>query len=149
MIYDTLGNLENYRGMYPQVTRALEIIRDTDFSSMEDGTYKVDGFDFRYMLQSYTLTEVKDTAEAHKDFIDIQFIIAGTEMMGVAPLADMDEEVRARPEKDVWNYRGKLDWLTITKDRFVVFFPNDAHAPGSMPPDGPVDVRKCVFKIHV
>ena len=149
MIYDTLSNLENYRGMYPQITRALEIIRDTDFSAMEDGTYEVDGFDFRYMLQSYTLDAVKDIAEAHKDFIDIQFIISGTEMMGVAPLADMDEEVNARPEKDVWNYRGKLDWLTITGDRFVVFFPNDAHAPGSMPPDGPVDVRKCVFKIHV
>lgn len=149
MIYDSLKHLDAYEGIYPQITRALKIIRDTDFSKQEDGTYEVDGFNFRYMLQSYTLDKRNETPESHKDFIDIQYLISGKELMGVAPIEEMTEVVEARPEGDIWLHRGPFDTVTVTGDRFVVFFPGDAHAPGIMPPEGPVAVRKCVFKIHI
>lgn len=149
MIYDSLKNLNNYKGLYPQITRALEIIRDTDFSQMADGTYEVDGFNFRYMLQSYTAEKVNDRPEAHRDFIDVQYLISGKELMGVGLLENMTEEVEANPTGDIWFYHGPMDTITLQDDRFVVLFPNDAHAPGSLPPEGPTPIRKCVFKIHI
>lgn len=33
-----------------RVYRALEIIRDTDFGRLEDNTYLVDGFNFRFFI---------------------------------------------------------------------------------------------------
>lgn len=149
MIYDSLKNLDNYKGIYPQILRALEIIRDTDFSQQEDGTYEVDGFNFRYMLQSYTAEKVNDRPEAHRDFIDIQYLISGKEVIGVGPLDSMTEEVEAHPDRDIWFYHGPTDAITLQDDRFLVLFPNDAHAPSSVPPEGPTQVRKCVFKVHV
>lgn len=149
MIYDSLKHLDAYKGIYPQITRALEIIRDTDFSQLEDGTYEVDGFNFRYMLQSYTVENYNDTPESHQNFIDIQYMISGKELMGVAPLEEMSEVVMSNPEGDIWLHRGSFDTVTVCGDRFVVFFPGDAHAPGIVPPEGPMPVRKCVFKIHI
>lgn len=149
MIYDSLKNLKNYIGLDPRLTRALEIIRDTDFSGLEDGTYEVEGHDFRYMLQSYTAEGVNDKPEAHRDFIDIQYLISGKELVGVGQLEDMNEEVEARPEGDIWFYHGVLDNVTLEKDKFVILFPNDAHAPCIVPPEGPCRVRKCVFKVHI
>lgn len=149
MIYDSLKNIENYKGINPKIIRALELIRDTDFTDMADGTYEVEGFDFRYMLQSYNADKVNDKPEAHRDFIDIQYVFSGKELVGVAELSAMTEEVEARPESDVWFYHGPMDTITLKKDLFVVLFPNDAHAPCSIPEDGPCAVRKCVFKIHV
>ena len=114
MIYDSLKHLDAYEGIYPQITRALKIIRDSDFSKQEDGPYEVDGFNFRYMLQSYTLDKRNETPESHKDFIDIQYMISGKELMGVAPIEEMTEVVEARPEGDIWLHRGPFDTVTVT-----------------------------------
>ena len=43
MIYDTLEHIDAYRGVHPGVIRALELLRDTDFSQWEDGRHDIDG----------------------------------------------------------------------------------------------------------
>ncbi len=148
MIFDSLKHIDNYKGIAPRIYQALEILRDTDFSKLADGTYEVDGFDFRYNLMSNTLTHGFEKFEAHRDFIDIQFLVSGSEVMGFNQL-DQVQEIEANPAGDIWFYRGDMDTVTVEGDKFAIFFPNDAHAPGLMPPSGPCDVRKCVFKIHI
>lgn len=149
MIYDTLAHLESYRGVHPGVMKGLELLRDTDFSHMEDGRYEVDGDGLFFMLQSYDTKAVNDTPEAHRKYIDIQFLISGAELMGVAPLEEMDREVEARPEGDIWFYNGPLDQLLLTGDRFAALWPGDAHAPGVAPDGKPAPCRKCVVKVKV
>ena len=85
MIYDSLKHLDSYRGIHPGVLRGLELLRDTDFSQMADGRYEVDGENLFYMLQSYTSSPANDTPEAHKKYIDIQFLISGQEKIAVGP----------------------------------------------------------------
>ena len=65
MIYDTLAHLKSYRGVHPGVMKGLELLRDTDFSRMEDGRYEVDGDDLFFMLQSYDTKLVNDTQEVY------------------------------------------------------------------------------------
>ncbi|USF25985.1 putative protein YhcH [Firmicutes bacterium ASF500] len=149
MIYDTLAHLESYRGIHPGVMKGLELLRDTDFSRMEDGRYEVDGGDLFFMLQSYDTKPVNDTPEAHKKYIDIQFLISGGELMGVGPLEEMDREVEARPEGDIWFYNGPLSRLLLAGDRFTVLWPGDAHAPGIALDGKPAPCRKCVVKVKV
>ena len=61
MIYDTLAHLESYRGIHPGVMKGLELLRDTDFSRMEDGrfTLSVEPLDLKAELEDavYTYTE--------------------------------------------------------------------------------------------
>lgn len=149
MIFDSLQNIRNYQGIHPRLYEALEFLRDTDFDAVEDGVYLLDGFEFRYFTQRYETQQVNDTPEAHRDFIDIQYLISGKELIGVGQLRDMTEEVEARPGNDIWFYHGPMDYITLEKDMFAVFFPNDAHAPCITPPEGPCAVRKCVFKVHI
>ena len=148
MIFDSLKNMDNYKGI-PRIYRALEIIRDTDFSRLEDGTYEVDGFGFRYMLQSYTAEKDNDRPEAHREFIDVQYLISGRERMGVGLVSDMTEEVEARPEGDIWFYNGPLSQLLLAGDRFAALWPGDAHAPGIALDGKPAPCRKCVVKVKV
>lgn len=148
MIYDTLDHLEQYQGLSPRLDRALELLRTIDFSSLEDGQYEVEGRDLFYSLQSYESKPTNPTPEAHRDYIDIQFLVEGAEKIGVAPLADMTEEVEGHPERDIWFYHGPVEEITLTKNRFAVFFPNDAHAPG-VAPEQPAHCRKFLIKVHV
>lgn len=148
MIYDTLNHIEAYRGIHPGVMKGLEILRDTDFSKLEDKRYEVDGDDLFFFVQSYETKETNDTPEAHKKYVDIQYPICGEELVGVGPLEDMDREVEARPEGDIWFYNGSLDYVRIGNGRFVAVWPGDAHAPG-IAVNGPAKCRKCVVKVRV
>ena len=149
MIYDSLKHLEAYKGIHPGIYRGLELLRDTDFSQQEDGRYEVEGSELFYLLQSYETKEVNDTPEAHKKYVDIQFLISGQEKMGVGALEDMTEEVEARPQGDIWFYHGPLDEVTLSGDKFAVLFPGDAHAPCINVGSAPVPCRKCVVKVRV
>lgn len=149
MIYDSLKHLEAYRGIHPGVMRGLELLRDTDFSTIEDGRYEIDGDDLFILLQSYETKLENDTPEAHRKYIDIQYLISGAEKMGVGPLEEMTAQVEARPEGDIWFYRGPLSEILLTGDRFAALWPGDAHAPCIAVDGRPVPCRKCVVKVAV
>ena len=81
MIYDTLEHLDAYRGVHPGVMRGLELLRDTDFSQWEDGRHEIDGERLFVLLQSYETKLENDTPEAHKKYIDIQYLLSGQELL--------------------------------------------------------------------
>lgn len=149
MIYDTLAHLETYRGVHPGVTRGLELLRDTDFSKLEDGRHEVDGDNLFFLLQSYDSKPENDTPEAHRKYIDIQYLISGAELVGVAPLEAMEAETEARPEGDIWFYHGPVDHVLLSGGRFVALWPGDAHAPCIAVNGTPVPCRKCVVKVKL
>lgn len=147
MIYDSLAHIGTYRGVHPRIWRALELLRDTDFAAQADGTYEVEGKDLFYFLQSYETKPANDRPEAHKLYADIMMMLSGSERIGVAPLesvTDTGEETQG----DIRFYHGRTVPVLLRDDRFAVFFPGDAHAPGVA--DGtPAAVRKCVVKVRL
>lgn len=148
MIYDSLKHLETYKGIHPGVLKGLELIRNTDFSNMEDGRHEIDHDNLFIMLQSYETKLKNDTPEAHKKYIDIQYLISGEEKIGVGPLEEMTEETEGHPERDIWFYHGPFSEILLSGDKFVVFWPGDAHAP-CIAVDAPISCRKCIVKVKV
>ena len=148
MIYDTLDHIDQYKTTHPGLYKALTILRDTDFSQMEDGRVEVEGKDLYYMLQSYESKANSNKVEAHKAYADIQMVLTGKEKMGIAPLETMVRETEARSEKDCWLYEGPVQYLTMLPGTFAILFPGDAHAPG-LALENPEPVRKCVFKVKL
>ena len=147
MIYDSLAHIDQYKTTHPGLYKALTILRDTDFSNMEDGTVEVEGRDLFYFLQSYETKEDNDTPEGHRKYADIQAVLVGAEKIGVGALEDMTQ-VGGKPENDIWFYNGPMDYVTLTPGKFAVLFPEDAHAPGICL-DAPAHTRKCVFKVRL
>ena len=149
MIYDTLEHLEAYRGIHPGVMRGLELLRDTDVSQWEVGRHDIDGDKLFVLVQSYDSKVENHTPEAHKKYIDIQYLVSGQELMGVAPLEEMTEEVEARPDGDIWFYHGPGSNILLGGTRFVALWPQDAHAPCIAVDGKPMPCLKCVVKVQV
>lgn len=147
MIYDTLANIHVYDTLHPRMKQALALLTTTDFTSLPDGKYEVEGTDLFYTLSTYSSKLQNHTPEAHKTYIDIQFLISGQELVGVAPLSAMMEEVEAHPDDDIWFYHGPTDHVLLSQDRFLVLYPHDAHAP-CIAVDTPQSCRKCVIKVR-
>lgn len=145
MIYDTLEHVHRYDGIHPGVMQGLRFLAETDFSQLEDGRITLDGENLFVNVMTCQTKSVNDRPEAHRKYIDIQYLISGEELIGVGPLEEM-QEIEGKPEKDVWFYKGQVSNVSIGRGRFAVLFPEDAHAP-SIAVQAPATVRKCVVKV--
>lgn len=148
MIFDTLKNIKNYEGL-GRVYTALEFLKNTDFNKVELGRYELDGDNIFYMVQSYDTDPEKTVAEAHKKYIDIQFMVNGEELIGVAPIDCEKIETQAIPENDVWFYECKTESITLIENSFMVLYPNDLHCPGVATNNKPLTCKKVVVKVKV
>ncbi len=145
MILDNIKYVDNYKGL-GDVYTALKFIKDTDFSNVELGKYQLNE-NVYYMVQEYE-TKPKDVSEVHQKYIDIQYIVSGEEVIGVAPLEIEKQLTEAKPEKDVWKYTCKTQDLALYSGDFMVLYPNDIHKPGAQLNQS-VKVKKVVVKVKV
>ena len=146
MIFDTFAHIDNYQGL-GRVYTALKFLAETDLSTYKEGRYEIDGDNIFFMVQQYNSAVGKTISEAHRTYIDIQLLLAGEEVIAVAPLANGMEPVEARPESDAWFYDCKTQPIVITPGSFMVLYPNDIHLPG-MANGAPAPCRKVVVKVR-
>ena len=148
MIFDTLKNVDNYKGL-GRVYDALKFLSETDFSKIELGRYELDGDNIFYMVQSYDTDPDKTISEAHKKYIDIQYMVEGEEIIGVADISEDKELTEAKEENDVWFYDCKTEPLVLSTGKYMVLYPNDLHCPGVATKGKALTCRKVVVKVKV
>ncbi len=68
--------------------------------------------------------------EAHRDYLDIQYIVEGEETVGWAPLETLTLQGEFDTVKDKGMYAGDVDFMRIGQGYCYVVFPEDAHMPG-------------------
>lgn len=146
MIFDTLKNIDNYKGLGGVYT-ALKFLAETDFSKTDLGRYELDGDNIFYMVQSYASDPDKTVSEAHRKYIDIQCMLEGEEIIGIADISAEKTLVEAKPENDVWFYDCKTEPLTLKAGSFMVLYPNDLHCPGVATNGKAGKCHKVVFKV--
>lgn len=84
--------------------------------------------------------------EAHRQYIDIQIVISGTESYGVRDTNRCDNSCDGYDaERDIEFFEDKFENLiTLHEGDFAIFFPEDAHAPLI----GEGKVKKMILKIR-
>lgn len=148
------GNIKNINEEidFPKIIlKYLLYIKNTDFSELIDGKHILEE-DVTLILSSYKTKNLEEKkAEAHKKYIDIQFVISGVELIGLGFNNPKNELLEVyNQEKDCIFYKKIEDesFLVIDKGMFAVFFPSDIHRPGC-DYKKETDVRKLVIKIPV
>lgn len=148
MIADTLRNSPLYRGLSPRIALAFDYLLDTDLRHASNGTHEIDGRRVYAIVQEYaTLDRAQGTWEAHRRFIDLQFVVSGTERVGYAHVSRMTAG-RYDRERDLLPLSGEGDFLRLWPGDFTLLFPEDAHMP-RIAVAAPEMVRKVVVKIAV
>jgi biofilm protein TabA len=148
MIIDTLENASKYFTVHPLFAQAFAYIAQTDLANTEPGKYDIDGNNLKAIFSNkngMTAEESIAKFECHNEHIDIQVCIDGTETIGWKPRQSCaSQKGDYNPEKDVLFYADAPDmYFQLTNGQFVIFFPEDVHAP--MIGEGPI--RKLVIKV--
>ena len=80
MIIDKIENASLYAGISEGLANGLAILQDVDLTKPQDVKYEED--DFFYMIQKYkTEPATEKKLEAHKQYIDIQYVVIGEEII--------------------------------------------------------------------
>jgi YhcH/YjgK/YiaL family protein len=131
--------------------KAFTFMKENDLKKLELKRYDIDGDNLYVALSEYNSKDPKTARfEAHKKYIDIQYVVSGNELICVAPLSSQDSILQKYDAtKDIEFLsvkKGKM--IEATPARFFIFFPEDAHMPGLMDKTS-TPVRKAVVKIKI
>lgn len=132
MIKDLLENGHKYDRLHKNLRMVMEILQSLNLKELQPGHIELDG---KYVYINVDKANGKNREEAkieaHRKYIDIQVPISGKEVMGVMPVNDL--KVVSMPydeERDVMFYGDKItNWETVEPGEFIIFFPEDGHAP--------------------
>lgn len=149
MIIDRIENSELYLNLGKRIARAFNYINSTDFSRTEPGRYEVENEDIFVVVNEYETKDINDSAlEAHRKYIDIQYMYSGVELIGVAPLVNQTPVKKYNEEKDCVFFNEETSLIKMTGGMFAIFFPGDLHMPG-VKANGLSKVKKIVVKVRI
>ena len=145
MILDTLENFGKYVSLNPLFPKVLEYLQNTDLMAQEPGCVNIDGnklFVNHNVAKGKTVDQA--TMETHNAMIDIQIPLSCPEVIGYIP-----RQYLSRAEydatKDITFYLDRPEqYITVHPGEFVIFFPEDGHAPCISPVP---EYKKVIFKI--
>ncbi len=148
MIFDTLDNYVRYATLGENFPAGFKFLLENDLTALPLGRIDIDGANLFALVQEYTTRPVGQVVwEAHRNYIDIQYVVSGQERMGFANLGTMQlgEYV---PEKDFQPMTGSGNHVDAFAGSFAIFFPQDGHMPGLLI-NSPEAVRKVVLKLKI
>ena len=132
MIIDSLRQVHLYAALNPRFPAAFEFLRSASLPLLPEGRYEVEGSDLvAIVVRAEGKTRAGAKLEAHRKYIDIQYVVAGKEEMGWAPLSGCAAVTDPYDEeKDILFFGDQpAPWVVVPPGSFALFFPEDAHAP--------------------
>ena len=126
--------------------RALRHLTLIDWDAHPRGRHLLDGEDIVAIVSEYETRHSNAVPwEAHRRYIDIQYMHAGLERIGLAPLSTLDVGAYD-PARDLVRATGEGGYITLPAGSFAILWPDEAHRPG-IAVDEPRQVKKIVLKV--
>lgn len=153
MIYSTKEFMERYADIHQGLGKAIQFLQLNKLEQLEKGRYDIDGDSVYALVQEYETKEASLTTpaakyEAHRKYIDVQYMVAGTETMGFAPIQTLQTVDSYDTDKDFEMLSGEGCAVVVSSGEFCIFFPEDAHMPG-LCYNTKTNVKKVVVKVRI
>ena len=151
MIFDRLKNASQYDILGEKIKKGFDFLINTDLKSLPGGKYEIDEDKIFANVQTLTTKPKEDKKwEVHRKYIDIQYVIKGREKMGYGILEDFKKVVNPYDnKKDIEFLDGeKFNYIDVNEGDFVMFYPNDVHAP-MLSVEDDEEIKKVIVKIAI
>ena len=146
MILDVLENAARYESLHPGFAAAFDYLRRHDLAEIPLGRHAIEGDRIFALVSADEPRGAAARLEAHKKYIDVQYVVPGADRIGWSHNAGLKTVVPYDAAKDIEFFvDAQESWLELTPGRFAIFHPTDAHAPLA----GAQTARKIVIKVSV
>lgn len=130
MIFDRIENAHLYTALGSRIAKAFEYLQTADFTRLAPGRYDIDGDNLFAMVNAYETKERDECElEGHRQYIDLQFMVEGSELIGYAPLSNQLLSVKQVSEEDCQFFQGEASFILLEEGMFALLLPADLHMP--------------------
>jgi len=151
MIKNSLNYTKNYYSLSKRIEIALKYLENTDLASMSNGRYEILGNEIFVNIQDYnTKPESEGKWEVHRKYIDIQYIIKGSERVGIGEIQDFKSVMQYDEDNDFEFLKTdkNLQFIDLNENEYLILYPYDVHMPQIMNKESSY-VKKAVVKVLV
>lgn len=128
MIVCPWKDLGRYAPIIPGLEEAMKVVAGLE--NLEPATYPLSN-EGKIMVQvGKTKPWEGSELEVHHNYLDIQYVVKGQEIVGWAPTETLTLSGEFNTVKDKGMYAGVNDTMLIREGYCYVVYPEDAHAPG-------------------
>lgn len=150
MIYDSVKNIDSYTSISDGIRLGLEYLRVFN-PGVKVGVHELTPR-VKAIVSEYTTKHENEYGyEAHRQYIDIQYIISGLEKICFLPIEYLKETKGYNKEIGAAFYKEadmKPQELILGNGYFAIFFPQDGHMP-QFCVENPEPVKKVVIKVRI
>lgn len=152
MIVDTFEHYTAYLGISPALDSALHALAQQLQQPFSPEKKELAGGGWFFGTQYATKQREELKAEAHRKYIDVMAAADNEEIIYWKPVSEL-QNVCSAYDPEIEAMLAAVDGdaipLRLHPGRFVIFFPEDAHAPGGMSGSGSDTIRKYIAKVPV
>ena len=148
MILDSIDHFDNYINLHPLFPKVSEYLKQIDFDNLQTGTFGIMENDLFAIISNSSLNpKDKTKLESHNQYIDIQIPVSKTEQFGWSALNNLNQPIGTYDlAKDILFYQDTpSNYIHVAPRHFIIFYPQDAHAPCI----GEGNITKIVIKIKI
>ncbi len=141
--------LELYEKLNKYFPAAFEAAKKVMLYTPEAGRYDIDGDECFYTIQCYDAKSPFDAQfEAHREYIDIQIMIKGEEIIRFDDTSKLSLAKEYVPDYEMFTMNKDYDSVRLCPGELVIIYPNEAHAPCIRAEGTDGKVCKMVVKIR-
>lgn len=149
MLVSTLEHVDLSDTVRARFEKAFEWIAAQDLEALEPGRHDIDGDELYANVFAFdTVSQDQKNFEAHRRYSDIHYLISGEELIGVAPVTELEPVQEFDEAQDFGLYAGgrRVAWIELHPGEFCVTPPEDAHKPGCSVHE-PAPIKKICLKV--
>lgn len=148
MILEPLSFLAALSPLHRHFLKAFDFLSAIEQEGFPEGNFPLEEEEMIVIVEG-TAGHGKKNArlEAHRKYIDIHYVLSGTDLIGWKPLAHCQNILQdySESEDKIFFQDAPESWFSLTPGHFALFFPHDTHAPLA----GTKQVKKVVLKVRL
>ena len=149
MVYDKIDNIETYKRLSEDIYEGLKFLKNAT-PDLACGVHEINPRVKAIVSEYETMAVNENGYEAHKKFIDIQYLLKGSEKNCCLPIEKLLESKHYNDEIDATFYEADVpaQELMLGNRYFAIFWPQDGHMP-CLNSNEVEKVKKVVVKVKV
>ena len=147
MIICPFKEIRRYAGAIPGLEEAVQTIEN--LQNLEPATYPLSCGKVVVNAPALTRDGEGRDLEAHRNYLDIQYIVEGEEYMGWAPTDSLTVTREYSEQGDCSMHAGACEFIRIPAGFCYIVFPEDAHLPQVHLNGKQTEERKILVKLKV
>ena len=130
MVLDVLENKERYYSFHKNFKEAFNFLERSLTEKPEPGKYEIKGDELFAVVQQYETSD-DSSWEAHRKYIDIQFMLSGSEIIEWANIDKASKDAEYVEENDFLDCGVVHDGTEckMEKGYYSILWPEDLHKP--------------------